>query len=296
VNGNTSPVTATVNANLEENGAEIQIVNIGSNAVSFVSDTNLSLPTTVTLAGGGSNSTSFTYNSVLGKFVQPASSAAYSPPQILSPILFGANASGFTPASLVSHATTQGGGGGTTSAINTTGANFIALQIISLGTCSSVTDSASNSWSAVTPTFSTGVSGASEYIAYKVSPTTSSSHTFTISCSSYSILFVLAFSNGPTTGYDSTAGYGTVSSNTSATTATLSSITPSANHELLITFGVFTGITLASASVNDSFSTVVDLTANSANSWYQQGTAAAIAPAWTWSPSSPYGIYIAAFK
>ena len=59
---------ATVDASKEENGAQVQIVNAGSGSVSFSSDNNLSLASTITLAGGGSSSATFVYNSSLGKY------------------------------------------------------------------------------------------------------------------------------------------------------------------------------------------------------------------------------------
>jgi len=67
VNGNTSSQTATVNASLEEDGAQVQIVNAGSNAVLFGSDQNLSLSPGLTLEPG--KSVTFTYSATVGKFV-----------------------------------------------------------------------------------------------------------------------------------------------------------------------------------------------------------------------------------
>ncbi len=69
VTGNLSPVTATVDASKEEDGAQVQIVNGGPNAVSFVSDTNLSLPYTYTLPGGKSSAVSLIYSAAAGKFI-----------------------------------------------------------------------------------------------------------------------------------------------------------------------------------------------------------------------------------
>jgi hypothetical protein len=68
VTGNTSPITASIDARKQEDGSQIQIVNAGSSPVSFTSDNNLSLNGTVTLAGGSNSSMTFLYSAALGKF------------------------------------------------------------------------------------------------------------------------------------------------------------------------------------------------------------------------------------
>ncbi len=74
VSGNSSPVTVTVDASKEQDGAQIQVVNAGSNPVSFASDSNLSLSSTITLPGGGNNSATFVYSAALGKYTSSQSS------------------------------------------------------------------------------------------------------------------------------------------------------------------------------------------------------------------------------
>jgi hypothetical protein len=66
---------ATVDASKEENGAQVQIVNAGTGSISFSSDNNLSLAGTIDLAGGGSGSATFVYNSTLGKYTLLGSAA-----------------------------------------------------------------------------------------------------------------------------------------------------------------------------------------------------------------------------
>jgi hypothetical protein len=66
--GNTSAVTATVYAGKQEDGSQIQIVNAGSNAVSFASDSNLSLPSTITLPSRSNSSMNLVYSAALRKF------------------------------------------------------------------------------------------------------------------------------------------------------------------------------------------------------------------------------------
>lgn len=68
VNGNSAPITATIDASKEQNGSQVQIVNAGSSAVTFAADTNLSLSGPVTLPGGSASSATFLYNATLGKF------------------------------------------------------------------------------------------------------------------------------------------------------------------------------------------------------------------------------------
>ena len=68
VNGNSSPVTVTIDAAKEQDGAQLQVVNAGSNSVSFASDSNLSLSSPITLPGGGNGSVTFVYSAALGKY------------------------------------------------------------------------------------------------------------------------------------------------------------------------------------------------------------------------------------
>jgi hypothetical protein len=65
---NAVPLTATVDATKEQDGAQIQIVNAGSQAITFGSDTNMSLSGPVTLPGGANSSTTFVFNAGIGKF------------------------------------------------------------------------------------------------------------------------------------------------------------------------------------------------------------------------------------
>ena len=78
VKGNAAPITATVDASKEEDGSLVQIVNSGTNAVTFNSDANLSLASPVTVASGG-GSTTFRYSSALGKFVQGGANQVAAP-------------------------------------------------------------------------------------------------------------------------------------------------------------------------------------------------------------------------
>jgi hypothetical protein len=74
VNGNSAAVTATVDAQKQEDGAQIQIVNSGSNPVSFLSDNNMSLGSKITLAGG--QAATFVYKTALGHWTSATATSA----------------------------------------------------------------------------------------------------------------------------------------------------------------------------------------------------------------------------
>ena len=76
VNGNSSAVTATVDAQKQEDGSQIQIVNAGGSAVVFASDNNLSLASPITLPGGSNSSVNFVYHASLGKWTSGSTTAA----------------------------------------------------------------------------------------------------------------------------------------------------------------------------------------------------------------------------
>ena len=68
VQGNSSPVIATIDASKQEDGSQLQIVNAGSFPISFTSDSNLSLANSVNLPGQSNSSVTFVYSSALHKF------------------------------------------------------------------------------------------------------------------------------------------------------------------------------------------------------------------------------------
>ena len=65
---NSAPVTATIDARKEQDGAQVQIVNAGSKALTFVPDANLNLSAPITLPGGANASTTFVFDAGIGKF------------------------------------------------------------------------------------------------------------------------------------------------------------------------------------------------------------------------------------
>ncbi len=81
--GNSSPVSVSVDASKEEEGAELQLFNAGSNPVTFHSDGNLSLTGPVTLSPGG-NPLTLVYHSASAKFALPGTSSTNAPVNIVS--------------------------------------------------------------------------------------------------------------------------------------------------------------------------------------------------------------------
>ena len=127
--GNNTATTATVDSTKEENGAQLQVVNRGSSPVLFNSDSNLSLPSGLTLAGGGA--ATFYYNAALGKFTAQAVVQAPTP----------------QPNSISATA-------GSSQSINVNTSFNVALQAL-------VKDASSNPISGVTVTFTAPSNGAS---------------------------------------------------------------------------------------------------------------------------------------
>ena len=76
VNGNSSAATATVDAQKQEDGSQIQIVNAGTNGVVFASDNNLSLAGPITLPGGSNSSLNLVYHASLGKWTSSSTAAS----------------------------------------------------------------------------------------------------------------------------------------------------------------------------------------------------------------------------
>lgn len=123
---------------------------------------------------------------------------------------------------LVAHTfgiSSNGGTSATTSAINTTGANFIAVSLSDAGTA---TDNMGNTYTYLTT--HTG-SAPSFRLAYCENPTVGSGHTFTTT-GSFPCICVAVFSGVATGSFDQQTG---------SATGSPGAITPSFNNELLVT-------------------------------------------------------------
>ena len=211
-------------------------------------------------------------------------------------ILFGALLLGVqahAAVALVAHTAITGGAATlTTTAINTTGATLLQICYMApYGALVQPTDSANNAagkWI----NFGSGYGTAACY--YILSPTTSSSHTFSVT------------NNG---GYNAALAVYAFSGVASFDTASMvggpfqpGSITPASNGELLLTVELNWSGSYTSAAVNSGF-TITDNTATTyqlaAQAWQVQTTAAAINPTWSGFTDGGYsgrGVAIAAYK
>lgn len=183
----------------------------------------------------------------------------------------------------------------TTSAIDTTGSNFL---VVSLAYASAVTltDSKSNTW---TPRTAYTGSGISIQLFYSTAPVVGSGHTFTASCSAcFPSLAVQGFSGVNTAAYDAENGFHNI-----ATTIQPGNVAPAQDNELMIS-GHQSAIG-GSVSINSGF-TITDqgglvggLAYGIALAYLINGTGTSginINPTWTSSGSDTSACTLAAFK
>jgi hypothetical protein len=130
------------------------------------------------------------------------------------------------------------GNRGTSSAINTTGATFLAVLVVSFGghggcQAGNITDSNSNTWTLVQEYDYEG-SGRSICYWYAASPTVGSGHTFSLSNSYYTVAFPAAYSGVATT---SPLDVQTGNSSGSSIALSSGSVTTNYNGELCLAGG-----------------------------------------------------------
>lgn len=182
---------------------------------------------------------------------------------------------------------TTSGGPITTSAINTTGASLIVVQVNiypSSGTVS-LSDSNSNTWTEING-YMAGGSYHELHTYYCASPTVGSSHTFTASGGAKLAIAVQAFSGTAASPLDQQNGSYTAS----GTSLQPGAITPSQNGCVIISgLAFYTGG--ASPSIDSSFtrseyvSTGADVL-QAACGYIVQSTASAVNPTWSWTGSN----------
>lgn len=178
-------------------------------------------------------------------------------------------------------------GGFATSAVDTTGANFIVVSVSSAviggSTVPTLSDNKSNTWTSLTG-YTVGASR--HTIFYVLSPTVGTGHTFTTSGTNiYPAIIVRAFSG--VSSYDSQQSGATGTSSPLAT----GSVTPSANGALILT-GIC-GDPGATHSYPSGFTGGINIPQDSLSGFNIQGssayliqtTAAAINPSWSWTGS-----------
>lgn len=190
-----------------------------------------------------------------------------------------------------------GGGAVTTAGINTTGANLIVVSVGWFQNAMTVSDSNTNTWSALT--LHGELAAKANKLFYVFNPTVGAGHTFTADggASAFPALSVSAWSGSTSTPFDVENG----ASGSAATLAT-GSITPAQDNELIIAGLVHDNNTAGAVSI-DSTMTITDSVAYSGSNhmgesmaYKIQTTAAAINPTWNITNSAPLAASIASFK
>lgn len=195
------------------------------------------------------------------------------------------------PITFVDHAVasyTGASSGATTSAIDTTTADFLVIGVSGYGASTwTVSDSAGNTWTAGTK-YDATAQNPSIQLYYCVNPNKSASHTFTLSGSSvFGRINVAAFSgvaqSSPLDTATSTSGSG------GSNTLSSGSVTPAADGALLISLlSVGGGNTFAYSGSPaftqlDAHTTVGGQDYSTGFAYYIQSTAASINSTWGWA-------------
>lgn len=179
--------------------------------------------------------------------------------------------------------------GATTGALDSSGANLIAICIVASGSASGITvsDSKSNTWSVLT-----SPGGVYLLMYYCFAPTVGSGHTFSIAATNgYTSITVLGASGAVASPFDQ---------ENQAADYQPGSVTPSEDNELVLTALGF-GSAGGTSSVDSGFTKVEDLDFSGGNAYgialaYKiQTSAAAVNPTWSNSAGSAVS-KIATFK
>jgi hypothetical protein len=192
---------------------------------------------------------------------------------------------------LIAHTAQASSGGGslTTSAIDTSGANFLVMATSGFTGVNPVgvpTDSKSNTWIGLTVHTNSVTNTVPSQIFYAVNPTVGTGHTFSFgAASTFPSICVAAFSGVATTSpFDTVAGEG-AGDNGTAITLSISSITPNQANSLVIAVdAIVSGDT---SSVDGGFTITDDIPPSGGNcqgsalAYLIQTTAAAAAPTFT---------------
>lgn len=179
--------------------------------------------------------------------------------------------------------------GCTTSAINTTTSNLIVLSygFQAIATGLSVSDSPGNTYTSAISNTGSPPDTASN-MDYKISPTTSASHTFTFNATAaFGWLTVLAVKDN--SGIPSTTGTPTQACASATTTVSPGSLTPATNHSLVVSNVVYNDTTGGSGTLSVGSGLTIDqsllqVASNhyaGAQAYLDQSPTAAINPTWT---------------
>lgn len=187
-------------------------------------------------------------------------------------------------------AVAQRAGAGATAAVNTTGADLIVVSVSEYsGTGAGLSDSKSNTWTALTQKSGGSGGNSKARIYYCAAPTVGSGHTFTWTGGSLESMEVIAVRGAHATPFDAEAG------TTNGTQP--GSITPSVNG-CLVVCELSADTTATVPTINSGFTAigargyVVSQYLQSGGAYLIQSTAAAINPTW----SDTGACVIAAFK
>lgn len=191
-------------------------------------------------------------------------------------------------------------GGSTTTAIDTTGVDFIAISISwydAVTANPTVSDSKSNTWTALTLS-SCSLADGSERLYYCKNPTVGSGHTFTVAGTSiFAPICVQCFSGGSTAELDQQNTFDYTAGLTSAATG---SLTPVADDSLIIT-GLHTYNATSAIGINGGFTAEIQnysagVSQGGAIAYLIQTTAAAANPTWSWTSNSFAALSMAVFR
>lgn len=198
--------------------------------------------------------------------------------------------------SLVSSAVAAGANSGTTPSISTTTADVIVIVTCRYLGSVSITDSASNTWTALTE-LAGGTDTASKTKAfYVITPTTSGTHTFTGTwTAAFGSMVVMVFTQGSAPTF--VAEVGTAYSGTGSTVQAGSI---GANNELVVEgFGYDGTNPNGTLSIDGAFSTIVQqnyvagTNEGSASAWKQ--VTGAVNPTWSWTGAATAGAIACSF-
>jgi hypothetical protein len=202
--------------------------------------------------------------------------------------------------SLVAHVKAgTGASGGTSSAIDTSGADFLIMAYAGTST-QPVTVSDSKSGNTWTPLTSQSVAGGEKALLYYApNATVGSGHTFTVSGGGIFAGFCVAAFSG-----SKLASPFDVENKNSSTSSSVQtgSVTPSENNELVVVGFAFDPDIASSIAIDSSFVFSDKLAYNAGNSYGAalayliQGTAGAVNPTASWTGSANVGAVIATFK
>lgn len=185
------------------------------------------------------------------------------------------------------------GGNTTTAAINTTGASL--LIVLGGGfSAPSISDSASNSWTALTDYPEAGGSQPRVKFYYVVNPTTSATHTVTNTVGGDNCVAFFAVNGAKTSSpFDVQNGATTAG----ATSHQPGSVTPSENNEIVVA-GFSAGSTAEQPGAIAGYTTIENAVANYriALAYQIQTTATATNPTWAWTSATQAAANIATFK